>query len=123
MPGGAGPNPANTNFLTAGGGQLTDGGQGFNYRTTDLKNQMQRGQSHTGAGGAAMTMGGMVASQSNGFHNGQGLDQRSMSKDSHNRQQQFSNRALKNMNVAEGRKSQLSGGSGPSASQAGNTIS
>lgn len=45
-----------------------------------------------------------------------------MSKDSHNRQQQFSNRALKNLN-GEGRKSQLSGGSGPSASNAGATIS
>ena len=40
VPGGAGPNPANTNFLAAGGPQLTDGGQGFNYRTTDLKNPM-----------------------------------------------------------------------------------
>lgn len=37
---GGGANPANTNFLAAGGSQLGDGAQGFNYRTTDLKNQM-----------------------------------------------------------------------------------
>lgn len=58
------------------------------------------------------TVGGLVG-QSNGFHptnqtmgsqNNQALDQRSMSKDSHNRQQQYSNRALKNLN-GEGRKS------------------
>ena len=45
-----------------------------------------------------------------------------MSKDSHNRQQQYSNRALKNIN-GEGRKSQLSGVSGLSAGNAGATIS
>lgn len=92
---------------------------------------MQRGQSHTVGGAAGMTTVGALVGQSNGFHqvgqtmgnqNNQGLDQRSMSKDSHNRQQQFSNRALKNLN-GEGRKSQLSGGSGPSASNAGATIS
>ena len=86
---------------------------------------MQRGQSHT-VGGAAAATGGALAGQSNGFQqvgqtlssqNNQALDQRSMSKDSHNRQQQFSNRALKNLN-AEGRKSQLSGVSGLSASNA-----
>ena len=87
--GGAGGNPANTNFLAAGGSQLADGAQGFNYRTTDLKNPMQRGQSHTVGGGGMTTVGALVG-QSNGFHGqtmgSQGLDQRSMSKDSHNRQ-------------------------------------
>ena len=110
---------------------MADGAQGFNYRTTDLKNPIQRGQSHTVGGGAGMATVGALVGQSNGFQqvsqatggqNNQGLDQRSMSKDSHNRQQQFSNRALKNLN-AEGRKSQLSGVSGLSASNAAATIS
>lgn len=67
MQGGPGANPANTNFMAAGGSQLADA-QGFNYRTTDLKNPMQRGQSHTVGGAAGMTTVGALVGQSNGFH-------------------------------------------------------